>query len=392
MKTIPIANIVINLRLRLLQPESVRSLAESIKEIDLINPITVASVPEYPAQTEPQFALIAGLHRLEAFKMLGRTEIPATVITATRAEQRLMEIDENLERAELTNMERAEHLAERKRLYEEIYPETKDGACGGGKNGVGTRSKTGFVKSTNPVPSFVNATAQKLNCSESTIQKAVRRATQITPEIKEIIRDIPAIANRTKELDALASMTPAEQAQAVEAVKTGKSTNIRSSTRSGKRAEPNVVMTTKPDPVEQLLSGKIDWEGKAKHAEDLVKIQEGHILTYKREIVKLKGKIKELESRISEPALPPASLMAEIEEWKRRALEAEEQCINLDHRINGMEQSISHGDRGAALRSMLDELETNLTADPGEFFTDTLNFFENRFMDLVVLIKNIKRR
>ena len=394
MNTIPIANIAIHTRLRKLQPESVLSLSASIQEIGLLQPITVAPMPGGTDQTGPQYTLIAGLHRLEAYKMLGKTEIPATIITATMAEQRLMEIDENLERAELTYLERAEHLSERKRLYEEIHPETKDGACGGGKNGVGTRSKTGSVKNTNPVPSFVNATAQKLNCSESTVQKAVYRATHITPETKEIIRDMPAIANSTIELDALASMTAAEQMKAVNAVKTGQAKNVRASTASGQKAQPNTVMTTKPDPVEQLLSGKIDWEGKAKHAEDLVRIQEGHILTYKREITKLRGKIKELDACPSAPAIPPQpDLTAEVEEWKQRALEAEERCIYLGHQLDEINADpVRQSSRGAALKAMLDELENNLSTDPGAFQPEILDTFESRFSDLVFLIKSAKRR
>ena len=67
------------------------------------------------------------------------------------------------------------------RMYEEIYPETRHGACGGGKNGVGIRGKTENVKNTSSVPPFVTATAKRLNCSESTVQKAVHRATPPQP-------------------------------------------------------------------------------------------------------------------------------------------------------------------------------------------------------------------
>ncbi|MBF0585261.1 MAG: ParB N-terminal domain-containing protein [Magnetococcales bacterium] len=394
MNTIPIANIAIHTRLRKLQPESVLSLSASVQEIGLLQPITVALMLKETDQTEPHYTLIAGLHRLEAYKMLGKTEIPAIVITATMAEQRLMEIDENLERAELTHLERAEHLSERKRLYEEIHPETRHGGTPGAV-GIACGGKASKdVKNTFLPPSFSKATAQRLNCSESTIQKAVHRATHISPETKEIIRDMPAIANSTIELDALASMTANEQVKAVEAVKSGQAKSVRASTASGQQGKPDTVMTTKPDPVEQLLSGKIDWEGKAKHAEDLVRIQEGHILTYKREITKLRGKIKELGSLSSSPVIPPQTdLTAEVEGWKRRALEAEEQCINLEHRIGEMEANLpDQCDRGAALRAVIDEFETALHNNFGEVYKETLEWFESRFTNLVFAIKKAKNQ
>ena len=49
--------------------EDVREIANSISEIGLLNPITV----------DDNYTLIAGLHRLEAAKLLGWAEIECTV-------------------------------------------------------------------------------------------------------------------------------------------------------------------------------------------------------------------------------------------------------------------------------------------------------------------------
>ena len=53
--------------------------------------------------------------------------------------------------------------------------------------------------------------------------------------------------------------------------------------------------------------------------------------------------------------------------------------------------AISRENRGVALRSMLDDLETTLNTNPEDFQMDTLDLFENRFSELMFLIKNVKR-
>ena len=72
--------------------------------------------------------LVAGWHRLEATRQLKHDTIRAVVLEGLDADAALLtEIDENLVRADLSPAERAIHLAERKRLYEKLHPQTKHG-------------------------------------------------------------------------------------------------------------------------------------------------------------------------------------------------------------------------------------------------------------------------
>jgi ParB family chromosome partitioning protein len=78
------------------------------------------------------YCLVAGLHRFEAAKKLKWKEINRTVLDNMEANQaELIEIDENLIRADLSPAERAMHIGKRKKLYEKVHPETKATNAGG---------------------------------------------------------------------------------------------------------------------------------------------------------------------------------------------------------------------------------------------------------------------
>jgi len=115
-----ISDIIIGEKRREVKSDYVQKLADSIKQVGLINPITIA----------PDNRLIAGYHRLQAFIQLGETRIPAVILNLSELEARLAEIDENLIRNEGSALERGEWLLERKRIYEELYPETKQYSAG----------------------------------------------------------------------------------------------------------------------------------------------------------------------------------------------------------------------------------------------------------------------
>lgn len=66
---IPIFQIKVTDGRREASPEAVRELADSIAKVGLLNPITV----------DQEYTLIAGLHRLEAAKLLGWSEIECNV-------------------------------------------------------------------------------------------------------------------------------------------------------------------------------------------------------------------------------------------------------------------------------------------------------------------------
>ena len=102
---IKISDIKIGNRQRELDLDNVEKLSKQIIESGLINPITVTKDNE----------LICGLHRLEAFKLNGETNIPANQIQVEISddEKAIIEWAENDARAELS-------LSEKSRLFEHI--------------------------------------------------------------------------------------------------------------------------------------------------------------------------------------------------------------------------------------------------------------------------------
>ena len=114
---VPIGEIQINEGRRGLDAAHVRELADSIRELGLLNPVTVDS----------ENNLIAGLHRLEAVRTLGWDEVECTVSSLEGLQAELAEIDENFVRNGLSAIEYGEMLLRRKEIYEALHPETKAG-------------------------------------------------------------------------------------------------------------------------------------------------------------------------------------------------------------------------------------------------------------------------
>ena len=191
-----ISEIKINPGRRDTQQRNVEELARSIAAVGLMNPITVTQ----------DNTLIAGLHRLEAAKLLGWTEIECTVSDADGLQAELAEIDENFVRAGLSHRELGDLLLRRKELYEAIHPETRQGQ----RNGQTAKNDNLTVLAAKP---FSEDTADKLGISKRTVERLVQTAANLTPEAKKTIRDA---GDKITKGDALkiSKLPPDQQAEA----------------------------------------------------------------------------------------------------------------------------------------------------------------------------------
>ena len=116
-------------RLRAVDAAQVAALAASIKEVGLLNPITVyrrAIIRN--GQDVDGYGIVAGAHRLEACKSLGWQEVPVVVVDLSDDARIIAECDENLCGSKLTASEQAEFTKMRKEAYLRLHPETVHGA------------------------------------------------------------------------------------------------------------------------------------------------------------------------------------------------------------------------------------------------------------------------
>jgi ParB family chromosome partitioning protein len=188
----------------------VDKLAASIEEIGLLEPIIVCR----RANKLPLIVLVAGHHRLEACRKLGRETITAIVEEEDSPEidrwRELAEIDENLLRRELTAAQRAKMIARRKKVYEETHPETKHGGD--------RRSSSGQAGHLNKADRFTADTARKNRKSERSIRRDAMRGEALGDDLDKIAG---TSLDHGTELDALAKMTPEQRAPIVERAAAG---------------------------------------------------------------------------------------------------------------------------------------------------------------------------
>lgn len=186
---IKINDIVINNRKRKLNEDKVKELAESIKLIGQLEPITITK----------DNVLLAGLHRVEAVKLLGWESIEAKLFEGDAIAMELVEIDENLMRNNLSVLEQGEHLARRQELI-------------GFKQGDNR-----FTSDRGSIVLPLKTTAElahNIGLSETSAQRRMQAARNIIPEVKDAIRNTE-IANSTTQLLKLARLAPEEQIEVI---------------------------------------------------------------------------------------------------------------------------------------------------------------------------------
>lgn len=234
-ESVIVDNITIPAGRRGLDEATVVELMASIQRIGLLTPITVRSI------ADDDLTLIAGRHRLEAAHRLGWESIPAVFLYGDDTDARMLEIAENLHRAELTVLERTRHIAEWIRLTEE--KQTGVSAQPGPKLSRRGRSGEGRPKG------GINAAVRELGVTRQEGQRAVA-INAIVPEAKEAAI-AAGLADNQSALLKVAAAPPADQPAKVEDL-----ARHREKKRAGRTRAPAVAAD---DPIAQVVAILVEF-------------------------------------------------------------------------------------------------------------------------------------
>ena len=156
-----------------LRLEVCNDLKDSIKNIGLLNPLVVNC----------DYELIAGGRRYATVKSMGWDEVPVTLLDpdddVCELIEELAHIDENISRKNLTEMEEEKALLRRKKIYEQLYPETRKG--GDRKSDSFKTSKRGVDKK----ESFTANTSKRTGKSKASVERAIRRAEMSSDDLNQ---------------------------------------------------------------------------------------------------------------------------------------------------------------------------------------------------------------
>lgn len=188
---------------RVVDDKTVDEIARSIEANGLISPILIRRQHDDVLQADDDakgYILVAGRHRLEACRQMGAFHAPCQLIDADDIAAELIEIAENLHRAELTQLQRADQvtrwieLTSAKQEAEAVSRQTdaKPGRPEGG----------------------VRAAARELGLSEADARRSVKVA-GLTPEAKAVAVETGLADNQSALLAAAKEPTPERQVEAL---------------------------------------------------------------------------------------------------------------------------------------------------------------------------------
>lgn len=210
-RLVQIENIHIGSRHREPDKAKVREIAKSIADVGLMNPPAVVfrdGVVIDGVEEDNVPVLIYGRHRLLAMQELGRSVVECAVHDVDDLHAELMEIDENLARADLSPAQEASHILRRKQIWEKINE--------GGK--------TLPTSSTGQRRQFAAEVSEVTGSSKRDVNMKIARARELGPDITRIVG---TSLDKGVEMDALIKLAPDARADLIERAATGEKVSAR---------------------------------------------------------------------------------------------------------------------------------------------------------------------
>lgn len=195
------------------------ALAVSMNDASQLQPIIVRPKGE-------RYEVVCGAHRLRAHQLSERSMIDAEVRDLSDIEARIAEIDENAVRKELSALDFALSMAERKRLYDELYPETARGKKKGkGNQHISLMDKMSVKQAGAGPLTFSKDAAKKTGFTDRSIRRSVELASKFDAETVQLIRNTK-LANNAAALKKLALLPPDQRRDVAHSIGFGESRSI----------------------------------------------------------------------------------------------------------------------------------------------------------------------
>jgi ParB-like chromosome segregation protein Spo0J len=219
---VPLHLIHANPHARAVDQTHVGKLAGSLLEIGLLEPVLARSLGD------ASYEVMAGLHRVEAFRKLGRQTIPAIIREADDLLAELVLIDENLRRLDLSPAERTIATMRRKAIYVQLHPET---AHGGDRK---SSRQVGDLNEGRPVERFTKATAEATRIGERTIQRDAARGEKLGEAVLKKV--VGTSLDQGDELDALAKLSEPKRDELIARAVAGDAVTAKTAVKGEARA------------------------------------------------------------------------------------------------------------------------------------------------------------
>ncbi len=224
-------------RLRPVSEAGVAAIMASIAEIGIVkDEVAVRRV----RHQDNRLVLMAGGHRVEACRRLGR-KVPAKIWDCADDWARLIEIDDNLARADLCALDQAVFLAARKAVYEKLHPEAASNFF------KGNQYKGKVVTD---MMSFTTLTAEKFGLSERHVQRMIRSGSRLSPDDVVALRAAPKPVTLADLQQIAKSTSDDEQGAVLGALAAGTARNAAEARRRWLAAQPGSRKTLPRDPDE----------------------------------------------------------------------------------------------------------------------------------------------
>lgn len=192
-------------------------LAHSMAQIGLLQPVIVVKARVNRGAMTDGYRIVAGGHRLAAARTLGWETIAAFVLDSDTGnlEAELIEIDENLCRAELTPAQRAAAIARRKQIWEALHP------TGGNSFSTGRNPDGRFGEGQQQ---FAADTAKAAGMTKQSINQHLSRASALGADLQAVAG---TSLDKGVELDALKAIPAPERKELISRARAGEKVSAR---------------------------------------------------------------------------------------------------------------------------------------------------------------------